>query len=53
LPIEAASGLARLAQRFHGVPTEYSQRKTLDEDAPEVLACLRDDGAQAAILVPL
>jgi hypothetical protein len=35
------------------VPTEYSHRKTLTEDAPEVLARLRDDGAQAAILVPL
>jgi hypothetical protein len=53
LPIEAASELARLAPRFHGVPTEYSQRKTQEEDAPEVLARLRDDGAQAAILVPL
>jgi hypothetical protein len=53
LPIEAASELARLASRFHGVPTEYSQRKTQEEDAPEVLARLRDDGAQAAILIPL
>ena len=42
-----------LAPRFHGVPTEYSQRKTLEEDAPQVLARLRDDGADAAILCPL
>jgi D-proline reductase (dithiol) PrdB len=53
LPIEAASELAHLTPRFHGVPTEYSHRKTLTQDAPEVLARLRDDGAQAAILVPL
>jgi hypothetical protein len=59
LPIEAASKLAAeglfsaLAPRFHGVPTEYSQRKTLEEDAPQVLARLRDDGADAAILCPL
>jgi hypothetical protein len=53
LPIEAAAELVPLAPRFHGVPTEYSHRKTLTEDAPEVLARLRDDGAQAAILVPL
>jgi hypothetical protein len=53
LPIEAAAELARLAPRYHGVPTEYSHRKTLTEDAPEILARLRDDGAQAAILVPL
>jgi hypothetical protein len=59
LPIEAASALAAegmlgaLAPRFHGVPTEYSQRKTVEEDAPQVLARLRDDGADAAILCPL
>ncbi len=53
LPIEAAAELMRLVPRFHGVPTEYSHRKTMTEDAPEVLARLRDDGAQAAILVPL
>jgi D-proline reductase (dithiol) PrdB len=53
LPIEAAAELAELTPRFHGVPTEYSHRKTLTQDAPEVLARLRDDGAQAAILVPL
>jgi hypothetical protein len=59
LPIEtvaelAAEGLvAGLAERFHGVPTEYSQRKTTEEDAPQVLQRLRDDGADAAILCPL
>jgi D-proline reductase (dithiol) PrdB len=59
LPIEVVKELAiegvigDLASRFHGVPTEYSHRKTLEEDAPQVLARLRDDGAQAAILCPL
>lgn len=59
LPIEAASKLAAegvfagLTARFHGVPTEYSQRKTTEEDAPQVLQRLRDDGADAAILCPL
>ena len=59
LPIEAASALAAdgvfgaLAPRFHGVPTEHSHRKTLSEDAPEVLARLRADGAEGAILCPL
>jgi D-proline reductase (dithiol) PrdB len=49
LPIEAASELASeglfggLAARFHGVPTKYSQRKTVTEDAPEVLSRVRDD----------
>ena len=59
LPIEVAAGLVGegriegLAARFHGVPTEYSHRKTLTEDAPQVLARLRDDGADAALLCPL
>jgi D-proline reductase (dithiol) PrdB len=59
LPIEAASALAAeglfgsLARRFHGVPTNYSQRTTVEQDAPQVLARLRDDGADAAILCPL
>jgi hypothetical protein len=53
LPIETVSRLAHLAPRFHGVPTEYSQAKTLSEDAPEMLARLRADGADAAILCPL
>lgn len=59
LPIEVAGALASegrfagLAARFHGVPTEYSHRKTLTEDAPEILARLRADGADAAILCPL
>ncbi|MBM3650193.1 MAG: hypothetical protein FJX11_20645 [Alphaproteobacteria bacterium] len=59
LPIETMTALARegrlggLASHFHGVPTEYSHRKTLAEDAPQVLARLRDDGADAAILCAL
>jgi len=59
LPIEAASELAGegifagLTTHFHGVPTEYSQRKTKAEDAPEILARVRKDGADAAILCPL
>jgi hypothetical protein len=35
------------------VPTEYSQRKTVEIDAPQVLARLRDDAADAALLSPL
>jgi hypothetical protein len=56
LPLHAAAALAKagrfagLAARFYGVPTEYSIRKTLAQDAPEALARLREDGADAAIL---
>ncbi len=42
-----------LAARFHGVPTDYSQRRTLELDAPEVLRRCREDGADVALLVPL
>ena len=59
LPIEVARQLAAerafggLADRFHGVPTEYSQRKTATQDAPEILLRLREDGADGAILCPI
>jgi D-proline reductase (dithiol) PrdB len=56
LPLAAAGAwaaegrIAGLTGRFHGVPTEYSIRKTNAQDAPDVLARLREDGADAAIL---
>jgi hypothetical protein len=59
LPIEVASTLASegvfagLAPRFHGVPTDYSQRSTNEIVAPRLLQRLRDDGADGAILCPL
>ena len=59
LPIEAmrkavASGvIAGLARRFHGAPTEYSHRKTMEVDAPEILRRLRGDGADAALLAAI
>lgn len=45
--------LGRLAERFHFVPTEYSQRHTLDKDAPATLAACVQDEVDVAILVPL
>jgi len=45
--------IGHLARRLHGVPTEYSQRQTKERDAPEILRRCREDGADAAILVPL
>ena len=38
--------------RFHGAPTNRSQRVTLQADAPEIVARCKADGADAAILVP-
>jgi len=59
LPIEAAQrliadgALGALAPRFHAAPTDYSQRKTAEQDAPEILRRLRDDAVDAAILTAL
>ena len=48
----AAGRIGAVAPRFHGAPTNRSQRHTLQVDAPEILARLREDAADAAILVP-
>jgi hypothetical protein len=48
----AAEGRFALAKRFHGAPTNRSQRVTLDTDAPEILARCRQDQVDAALLVP-
>lgn len=45
--------IAQLSERFHCVPTEYSQRNTREKDAPEVLARCQADAIDIAILVPL
>ncbi len=45
--------MGSLAARFHGVPTDYSQRRTLENDAPEILERCREDGVDVALLVPL
>ncbi len=51
--LQASGRIRALAERFHGVPTDYSQRRTLEIDAPEVLSRLRTDAADVALLVPL
>lgn len=47
----AAQRALRLAPRFHGFPTNRSQRHTQDLDAPELLVRCRADGVEAALLV--
>jgi len=47
-----AEGRFRLAPRFHGMPTNRSQRHTSEIDCPELLARCREDGVDAAVLVP-
>ena len=59
LPLEhlaaaaAAGRIGSLAPRFHGVPTDYSQRRTREQDAPEILRRCREDEVDVALLVPL
>jgi D-proline reductase (dithiol) PrdB len=47
-----AGRIGALTARFHGAPTNRSHRATIETDAPELLRRCREDGAQAAILVP-
>lgn len=44
--------IGALARRWHGAPTNRSHRVTIEVDAPELLARCREDGVDAAVLVP-
>ena len=48
----AAGRIGGIAPRLHGVPTNRSQRHTLNVDCPDVLARCREDTVDAAILLP-
>jgi D-proline reductase (dithiol) PrdB len=49
----AAGRIGSLAPRFQGVYTSYSQRVTMERDAPEVLRCCREDGVDVVLLTPV
>ena len=49
---QVAGRIAKVAPRFHGLPTNRSQAHTLEVDAPELLRRCLHDGVDAAILVP-
>lgn len=59
LPIDAAQRLVdagvlgALAESFHTAPTDYSQRKTAEQDAPEILRRLQKENVDAAVLTAL
>ncbi|MCP4620849.1 MAG: glycine reductase [Bradyrhizobium sp.] len=44
--------IGEVAPRFFGAPTNRSHRVTIDTDAPEILRRCREDGVDAAVLVP-
>ena len=48
----AAGRLGGLSRNFYGLPTNRSQRHTLDVDAPLVLEMLKADGVDVAVLIP-
>ena len=48
----AQMGRFELAPRFHGVPTNRSQRHTLGVDVPELVARCQADKVDAVVLVP-
>lgn len=50
--LQADGHIGAVADRFYGVPTEYSQRRS-HADAEHVLEWCRDDRVDIAVLVPL
>ena len=42
-----------LSPRFYGIPTDYSQRRTTQQDAPQIEAWLREDSVDAVVLVAI
>ncbi len=58
LPLAALHSLAddgvigRVSDRFYGVPTEYSQRRT-HADAAQIVALAKEDDVDVMVLVPL
>jgi glycine/betaine/sarcosine/D-proline reductase family selenoprotein B len=43
--------IGQLSKRFYGLPTNRSQRHTIDVDCPEILRHCREDGVEAVVLV--
>ena len=53
LTIESEGGIGSLASHYQSVPTAYSQRQTIEEDAPAIVDLMNKDEVDVAILVPL
>jgi hypothetical protein len=50
----AASGrIGSISPSFYGVPTDYSQSRTLERYAPQILEWCREDGLDAIVLSAL
>jgi hypothetical protein len=59
LPLNRLAEFARegrigsVSPRFYGVPTDYSQNRTIKQDAPQILKWCREDGVEAVVLTAL
>jgi hypothetical protein len=50
----AENGLiGSVSPRYYGVPTDYSQNRTIRQDAPQILEWCREDGVDAVLLSAL
>ena len=58
-PVEVLNTLASegviksVTERFHFVPTQYSQNATINEDAPSIGKACQEDEVDIALLIPL
>lgn len=52
IALEKAGYIGRVAPRFHGLPTNRSQKTTVKVDCVELVARCQDDGLDAVVLVP-
>lgn len=50
--LEQSGVIGGVAPRFHGLPSNRSQRRTIEIDSVELVARCREDGIDGAILVP-
>jgi hypothetical protein len=48
--LTATGRIGEVAPRFHGLPTNRSQRTTLEQDCPDLLRAVREDTADVAVL---
>lgn len=52
LELSASDVIGGVADQLVGIPTNRSQRMTLEQDAPQALTAVQDSGSDAALLVP-
>jgi hypothetical protein len=45
--------IGSVSPRFYGVPTDYSQNRTIRQDAPQILEWCREDGVDVVLLPAL